>query len=77
MNPSSASSHPKKLNLWTLGYRRYYSPMVHARNVAPSAAIPVMPRVRPSLVLRSVPTSKEAGADAHPVPGDQRRHSTL
>jgi hypothetical protein len=76
MNPSSDITHTNSLNLWAMGYRRYYSPMLHARISEPAADPLVMPRVRPSLVLRSVANPKGEGAGSHPVPGGRRRCSS-
>ena len=54
------------LSLWTLGHRRYYSPMLHASGRPPATETMVTPRVRPSLVLRSVlePVVNGAANDA-------------
>jgi len=53
MNTSPVSRHAAG-NLWTLGYRRYYSPSVRTAGGWSGFASLVTPRVRPSLVLRSV-----------------------
>ena len=77
MNLSPDTTQTDNLNLWTMGYRRYYSPMLHARSGGPAAEPTVVPRVRPSLVLRSVTSPKGEGAGSHPVPGGKRRCSSL
>jgi hypothetical protein len=48
-------------SLWTIGHRRYYSPMLRAAGRLPATESMVMPRVRPSLVLRNI---RELPADA-------------
>ena len=66
MNNSPAiRSH--NLSLWTFGHRRYYSPMRHATGGQTSGEIQVKPRVRPSLVLRSLsdPTDAASRASIH------------
>jgi hypothetical protein len=65
MNHSSFN-RTTSLSLWTLGHRRYYSPMLHAAGRLPATETTVMPRVRPSLVLRSVlePAVNGAAGDA-------------
>jgi hypothetical protein len=41
-------------SLWTIGHRRYYSPMLRAAGRPPATETMVTPRVRPSLVLRNI-----------------------
>lgn len=38
------------INLWTLGHRRFYSPMMRVPGGLPAADAMATPRVRPSLV---------------------------
>jgi hypothetical protein len=59
MNHSS-SVRTTSFSLWTLGHRRYYSPMLQATGRPPATESMVTPRVRPSLVLRRV---REQGSD--------------
>lgn len=47
-------------NLWTIGNRQYYSPMLRVPGGLAPLGPAVTPRVRPSLVLRSV-LSRSAG----------------
>jgi hypothetical protein len=51
-------------SLWTIGHRRYYSPMLRAAGRLPATETMVTPRVRPSLVLRSIkdPATDSAGS---------------
>ena len=41
-------------SLWTIGNRRYYSPMLRTAGGLPATETMVTPRVRPSLVLRNI-----------------------
>jgi hypothetical protein len=41
-------------SLWTIGHRRYYSPMLRTAGGPAATETMVTPRVRPSLVLRNV-----------------------
>lgn len=43
---------PTTINLWTLGHRRYYSPMMRVPGGLSAAAATMASRVRPSLGLR-------------------------
>ena len=53
-------------SLWTMGHRRYYSPMLRTAGRPPATESMVTPRVRPSLVLRSI-REKAAGNIASSV----------
>ncbi len=53
MNDSPHSRSPG-LSLWTLGHRQFYSPLMRVPGGQSSAAGMAIPRVRPSLILRSV-----------------------
>ena len=70
MNTSPVPRHPT-LNLWTLGYRRYYSPSVRTAGGWAGFASLVTPRVRPCLVLRTV---GGAGAGDAPAAGAKGRN---
>jgi hypothetical protein len=61
-------------SLWTMGHRRYYSPMLHAAGGAPATDTMVTPRVRPSLVLRRVREAGLDGAAEAPASGENNRH---
>ena len=61
-------------SLWTMGHRRYYSPMMHAAGGAPATDTMVTPRVRPNLVLRSVRGAGLGGASEAPASGEHNRH---
>ena len=50
----SSSNRTTSFSLWTLGHRRYYSPLLQATGRLPVTETMVTPRVRPSLVLRRV-----------------------
>jgi hypothetical protein len=50
------------LNLWTLGHRRFYSPMLQAGHGAPSAGAMVTPQRRPRHVLWSAGNPEDDGA---------------
>jgi hypothetical protein len=65
MNNSPQSRTPGP-SFWTLGYRSFYSPHVRVPGSPSFACGPAVPRVRPSLVLRSVlsPTAGNAAAAA-------------
>jgi len=68
MNTSPVTRHPT-LNLWAAGPRRSYSPSVRTAGGWSGFAALVTPRVRPSLVLRSVGGAGDNAAEA-------RRRST-
>jgi hypothetical protein len=72
MNTSPIIRHPG-LNLWTLGHRRYYSPSVRTAGGWSALDPLVTPRVRPSLVLRSVSGPVDAAAGSGPVAGGRGR----
>ncbi len=75
MNTSPVPRHPA-LNLWTLGYGRYYSPSVRTAGGWTGFASLVTPRVRPCLVLRSVGAPGEAAPGEAPAAGVRgRNHS--
>ena len=61
MNRSS-SVRTHSFSLWTIGHRRYYSPMLRAAGRLPATETMVTPRVRPSLVLRSIKDLATDGA---------------
>ena len=70
---TSPVPRPSALSLWTLGHRRYYSPSVRTAGGWSGLAPLVTPRVRPSLVLRSVGGSAENAAGGGPVSGAKGR----
>ena len=72
MNTSPVPRHPN-LNLWTLGYRRYYSPSVRTAGGWSGFASLVTPRVRPCLVLRSVGSPEDSAAGESPAAGARDR----
>ena len=72
MNTSPVPRHPT-LNLWTLGYRRYYSPSVRTTGGWSGFASLVTPRVRPCLVLRSVDVPGDNAAGDNPAAGARDR----
>ena len=61
-------------SLWTMGHRRYYSPMMHAAGGPPATDTMVTPRVRPSLVLRSVRAPGLDDSTETPASGEHNRH---
>lgn len=75
MNTSPVPRH-SPLHLWTLGHRRYYSPSVRTAGGWSGLASLVTPRVRPSLVLRSVGGTGDAAAGDGPAAGGKGRSSS-
>jgi hypothetical protein len=73
---TSPVTRPATLNLWTLGHRRYYSPSVRTAGGWSGFAPLVTPRVRPSLVLRSVGGSGDNAAGDGPATGGKGRGSS-
>ena len=61
-------------SLWTMGHRRYYSPMMHTGGGPPATDTMVTPRVRPTLALRSVREPGAGGAPNAPASGEKNRH---
>ncbi|HZL46565.1 MAG TPA: hypothetical protein VFC28_10095 [Opitutaceae bacterium] len=61
-------------SLWTMGHRRYYSPMLQAAGRLPATETMVTPRVRPSLVLRRVREPGLDGGTHAPASGEKNRH---
>ena len=72
MNHSSPN-RTTSFSLWTLGHRRYYSPMLQATGRLPVTETMVTPRVRPSLVLRRVREPEIDGAARTRAPGGNSR----
>ncbi len=68
MNTSPVPRPPTPV-LWTLGHRRGYSPSLRTAGGWSGFAFLVTPRVRPSLVLRSV------GGAGETAPGGRDRTS--
>jgi hypothetical protein len=61
-------------SLWTMGHRRYYSPMIHAAGGPPATDTMVTPRIRPSLVLRNVRGPELDGTTETPASGEHHGH---
>ena len=70
---NSPTIRTSSFSLWTMGHRRYYSPMLHAAGGPAATDTMVTPRVRPSLVLRSVREPGLDGTAETPVSGEQNR----
>lgn len=70
---NSQTIRTTSFSLWTMGHRRYYSPMMHSAGGPPATDTMVTPRVRPSLVLRSVRETGINGATESPASGEPNR----
>lgn len=59
-------SRAATINLWTLGHRRYYSPIIRVAGglSAPGAALPLRVRPDPGLRRESNPAGHRAAEDA-------------
>jgi hypothetical protein len=71
---NQASVRTTSFSLWTLGHRRYYSPLLHTAGGPPATDTMVTPRVRPSLVLRNVRETGWDGAAGTAATGEKDRH---
>jgi hypothetical protein len=71
---NSQMTRTTSFSLWTMGHRRYYSPLIHAEGKPPATDTMVTPRVRPSLVLRNARGPELDGTTEAPAPGEHDRH---